>query len=204
MSSDQFYFTAKKWLREGGWFFVAIILVVSAPKIIRTIYDPPEKPAKTNAEMERELWLVNQNELMEKCANLYFAEPYFSAINIDFWEEERLSEHLSLMQKIGSEMDINFHAVLAKVTPIDGNDYLSQLSFEPDNFVNVSYSLRGEAGQTYSHLNLTNHIGNEFEVTASLISREETVFHGYVQSIRKTLSVANPDCRHIKEYKKAT
>ena len=47
MSSDQFYFTAKKWLREGGWFFVAIILVVSAPKIIRTIYDPPEKPAKT-------------------------------------------------------------------------------------------------------------------------------------------------------------
>ena len=46
MSSDQFYFTAKKWLREGGWFFVAIILVVSAPKIIRTIYDPPENPQK--------------------------------------------------------------------------------------------------------------------------------------------------------------
>ena len=108
------------------------------------------------------------------------------------------------MQKIGSEMDINFHAVLAKVTPIYGNDYFSQLSFEPNNFANVSYSLRGEAAQAYSHLNLTKHIGNEFEVNASLTSRDATVFHGYVQSIRKKLTVANPDCIHIKEYKKAT
>jgi len=61
MSLDQFYFTAKKWLRKGGWFFVAMILVVSAPKVIRTIYGPPEKSVKTNAEMDRELWAAKRN-----------------------------------------------------------------------------------------------------------------------------------------------
>ena len=204
-----FYLNLKKWLIDGvkrldgelGLVTLVFLIILALKPTISTMKDPPEKPEKTSRELEREVWARNETELSVNCINLFYAEPYYSETNLDLGGKEVLFDFWRITQEIDGEMNLNFHGILREITPIYGEDFLRQLTFESDTLVNVFYSLRGEVGQTYSHLNLPDQVGNEFEINARLTTEEGGMFFGSILAIREKLTITNPNCIHISKYK---